>query len=329
MSKTKTISPPFDLVGQEPASLTKEVVDMKAKKVKQQDRQAQLALNQPVPVEELGKSDIRQCIGCGLPFKAAIVVYEGREVFGAKRCEICISLYESEEDQARQAEADRVKELEFADRWAKICPPLYAQPFDVTKAIEGIREEREMEWRRIARRSGKPAETWRPKMEAEIHEAVAKVQAWPYSDKGLGLIGVSGHSKTRLMFTLIKRLLREGRGCSYINMAVFGREVGSRFSESASAANSWINGLCKIPVLFLDDIGKEKMTERVETELYGILEIRTREMLPIYFTANFGGDALIEKMTSLKRDDDESEKVSDRAIPIVRRLRKYSEGIVI
>jgi NitT/TauT family transport system ATP-binding protein len=68
-------------------------------------------------------------------------------------------------------------------------------------------------------------------------------------------------------------------------------------------------------VLLLDDLGKQKMTERAELELFDLLEHRSSHELPIIWTANAAkGD--LRKMLS-----------SDRGEPILRRLSEFTKII--
>lgn len=295
---------------QEPESLRQLIADHKRRQAAEIERvrlkreAEESGSKEPASVEI---SDTRECKGCGQPFLSRAIVIDGDELCRIVLCETCGEIREAEAmDEQKRLEAEASEAL-FCARWSVLCPPRYAEPFDADRLIASIREEK----------------SWKPAMEAVIREVIQKVENWPYSDRGIGLIGVSGHGKTRIMFRLIYRYLREGRKCEYLNMTVLGREIGARFSRSAHEANEWLNKLCAVPVLFLDDVGKEKMTERVETELYGIVEIRSSNLLPIYFTANSKGQKLIEKMT-----DDEGE-ISDRAVPIVRRLREFCEGVTI
>ena len=86
----------------------------------------------------------------------------------------------------------------------------------------------------------------------------------------------------------------------------FGHEVGARFGESATAAKNYVDDLAEVEVLFVDDLGKWKLTDRVESELWHIIEHRSQRLLPILVTMNAGSErfrptvelprALIEKL---------------------------------
>jgi DNA replication protein DnaC len=68
-----------------------------------------------------------------------------------------------------------------------------------------------------------------------------------------------------------------------------------------------------VQILLIDDIGKGKMTDRAEMELFDLLETRTSHKLPTIWTANAKGDDLLRMMSE------------DRGEPIIRRLSEFSE----
>jgi DNA replication protein DnaC len=68
-------------------------------------------------------------------------------------------------------------------------------------------------------------------------------------------------------------------------------------------------------VLLLDDLGKAKMTERSELELFDLLEHRSSHALPIFWTANAEKGALKQMLSP------------DRGEPILRRLSEFTKII--
>ena len=67
----------------------------------------------------------------------------------------------------------------------------------------------------------------------------------------------------------------------------------------------------------LDDLGKAKLTERAEAELFGLVEHRIANLKPLIVTTNFVGDKLSDKLSE------------DRATPLVRRLREFNECVCV
>ena len=68
-------------------------------------------------------------------------------------------------------------------------------------------------------------------------------------------------------------------------------------------------------VLYLDDLDKAKFTERIEAEIYHVINSRTENGKPILATVNTQGDALADLMSD------------NRGWPIVRRLRDYCKPV--
>ncbi len=146
-------------------------------------------------------------------------------------------------------------------------------------------------------------------------EPLAKVLAWQYGSRGLLLHGETDRCKTRAAWLLLRRLHDERRDIIAFDCVGFGHECAKRFRDSDGDGERWAKNLAEVPVLFLDDFGKGKFTERVEVELFGLVERRTANCLPIILTTNFVGEALEAKMSP------------DRGAPLVRRLREFCEDV--
>jgi DNA replication protein DnaC len=65
-------------------------------------------------------------------------------------------------------------------------------------------------------------------------------------------------------------------------------------------------------VLFIDDLGKERFTDRSELELYNLIESRTSSLRPTLWTTNLRGADLRELMSE------------NRGPTIIRRLAEFS-----
>jgi DNA replication protein DnaC len=169
---------------------------------------------------------------------------------------------------------------ELREQWKGICPPLY-------------RDTDPMRLPEV------PLQT---------------VLAWRYGSQGLLVHGDTGRGKTRAVFQLLRRLhFDEGRKIIRFGANDFGAECSKRFFDGDGSA--WIAGLVKADVLFLDDLGKDRFTDRVESALFGLVEGRMSNLRPIIVTTNFFGDALASKMTG------------DRGQPLVRRLRESCQDV--
>lgn len=177
--------------------------------------------------------------------------------------------------------AETVKE---SDRrmafWKSICPPLY-QDTDINH------------------RSMPPA------------AKMAQILNWQYGPQGLVIHGITRKCKTRVAWLLVKRLITEGRSVIALSSGDFARQCAEANAEGADSAEAWHESLLLVNVLFLDDFGKFKLTERVEADLFEIIEARTAHKRPIIITSNFVGTSLVQKLSP------------DRGPAIVERLREF------
>lgn len=142
-----------------------------------------------------------------------------------------------------------------------------------------------------------------------------KAMQWKMNPKGLLLTGVTGKGKTRIVWKLIEKLIKENhlRGLQVFSSTGFGHELGKAYKNEV--AEEWIESIWKAPLVVFDDLGKSKFTDRVETELFGVIDYRTSHKLPIIATTNDTGQSLSDRMSD------------NRAEPLIRRLREFCEVI--
>ena len=216
------------------------------------------------------------CVRCGDEFSYEPVMMCEREFGVRKWCPSCSKLM-------ADAEAEQgLKAAEWSRReeWKRMCPTIYRD----TNA---------------ARLPAGP---------------LAKVMAWKLGPKGLVITGPTGRGKTRAAMLLMERLhVNEGRSVEVFHGNGFAHQCAREFGNFVG--EDWIDSMSKKDVVFFDDLGKFKLTERVEAELFGLIEMRVAWAKPIVATLNFGGDALAGKMTA------------DRGEPMVRRLREFCESV--
>ena len=151
-------------------------------------------------------------------------------------------------------------------------------------------------------------------------DTLKKTMAWKYGRKGLVLDGETGLGKTRTAWLLLRRVLvDDGRDIKFawFKDITFGQELGIRYRNET--AEEWLQGLAKVPLLFIDDIGKMKLTDRAESELFGIIDQRCENGLPMIVTTNDTGESLKNRMDAANN--------AGRGAPLVRRLREFCEQI--
>lgn len=140
--------------------------------------------------------------------------------------------------------------------------------------------------------------------------AFEEIITWQYSNRGLLMIGDSERGKTRCAWRLMERLhVLDCIQFQAITELQFSHEV-ARFGRS-EGLQAWIQGLCTTPILFIDDLGKCVMTERVVSELYYLLEERMSHNKPIIATMQLDQEGFASKITS-KGGKDMAEAIINR-----------------
>jgi len=216
-----------------------------------------------------------KCGTCGDEFSYEPFVFMEKEKLTPTRCDKCILKERAEQD---AKENNRRASFE----WERLCPTLY----------------RDTDIKRL---------------EPHFQAIIAN---WQYGPKGIGFLGNPGVGKTRTALMILKKHLWLGKKCAAVSSTRFEILCRDQFSsneEIRDAVREKIEGIRDADLLLLDDVGKGKMTERVELEFYDLLEHRTSWMKPTIWTANSDSDQLLASMSF------------ERGESIMRRLSEFSE----
>jgi DNA replication protein DnaC len=73
-----------------------------------------------------------------------------------------------------------------------------------------------------------------------------------------------------------------------------------------------LDTLINCSVLVLDDLGKERLTARMETDLFAVIDERTSGMRTTIITTNYTGETLLDRFTN-----------KETGVAIIRRMRDY------
>lgn len=130
-------------------------------------------------------------------------------------------------------------------------------------------------------------------------EALAPAQGWanaPYSERGLFLYGPPGTGKTHLLAASlrVRADLNQFDAPGHVRMPRFVNVPAALDDLRASirirdsqAPEQWDYMRDTCPLVVLDDIGREKMTEWVAERLYALVESRYSRCLPTCASSNF------------------------------------------
>lgn len=138
------------------------------------------------------------------------------------------------------------------------------------------------------------------------------VQEWTYGPQGLLVLGETGCGKTRSVWMLLRRLMLDPAvdyRVVFFDGVSFGQMLNRKFRREE--AEDWLDSLASVDIVFFDDLGKLKLTERAEAELFGVIERRCANMKPILATTNDTGASIAARMTD------------NRGAAFVRRLREF------
>ena len=143
----------------------------------------------------------------------------------------------------------------------------------------------------------------------------------PYkTSKGLYLHGNFGTGKTYLVASLLNEL-KNKFGVS-VEM-VYVPELLRKLKENLNLVGDKLYYLECVNILFLDDIGAEKVTEWGRDEILGtILQTRMNKGLPTFFTSNLTIEALEKNLSITKENED---KVKARRI--IERIKYLTDDI--
>ncbi len=129
------------------------------------------------------------------------------------------------------------------------------------------------------------------------------LNAWPElinseSDtKGFLLMGNAGVGKTMLASIIAKDMLDKGIQVVFVSSADLLAELrDAQFRKDESGIEAKIETLAKAQALILDDVGKEKPTEWIQSMYYRLIDLRYRNNLLTGFTTNYYPKPLEERL---------------------------------
>lgn len=135
--------------------------------------------------------------------------------------------------------------------------------------------------------------------------------------KGLYLNGSFGSGKTYLVAALFNDLAKRGIKCAIVYYPEFLRDLKASFKTDYDDKFNYIK---KVPILLLDDIGAENVSNYNRDEVLGpILQYRMEEELPTFFTSNLTIEEL-EKNLSITTTG--ADKIKARRI--VERIKQLT-----
>jgi len=139
---------------------------------------------------------------------------------------------------------------------------------------------------------------------------------------GLFIAGPKGTGKTHLAAAIANHLMRRGVPVICMTMIDLLERIKRTFNREGVDESSVLDIYKTVPLLVIDDIGKEPATEWAISTIYNIINGRYEAYLPIIVTTNYDDASLIKRLTPENGDSIAAEAIVDR-------LREMCQGIVM
>ena len=114
----------------------------------------------------------------------------------------------------------------------------------------------------------------------------------PSVGSGLRLCGAQRAGKSRLLTLLLRKLYNDGEDFRIFYAGEF--HAGLSQAKRSQFYKNWKDEVVNVPILAIDDLFAEKLTESVEAGLFEIINQRMERKLPLLYTSQVTtGDAIV------------------------------------
>lgn len=142
---------------------------------------------------------------------------------------------------------------------------------------------------------------------------------------GLFITGPKGTGKTHLAAAIANQLMQEGTAVVCMTMIDLLDRIKQTFEKQKQwgvSESSVLTTYKEVPLLIIDDMGKEPATEWAVSKIYAIINARYEAYLPTIITTNYSDSELVRRLTPKDTGDPTT------ADATIDRLREMCAAIV-
>lgn len=140
---------------------------------------------------------------------------------------------------------------------------------------------------------------------------------------GLFITGPKGIGKTHLAAAIANLIMNQGIAVICMTMIDLLDVIRKTFDPTTQTTSSSVLAIYKdVPLLIIDDIGKEPPTEWAVSTIYNIINGRYEAFMPTIVTTNYSDEQLIQRLTPPRGDSITADATIDR-------LREMCAGLLM
>lgn len=150
-----------------------------------------------------------------------------------------------------------------------------------------------------------------------LSENLRKVIGWyPATKASLLLHGTTGTGKTRTAWHIFNRLWLQNFPEKAVWLPMRKLEMAIEKGFDDHKHGQVLDYFCNVPLLCFDDLGKERLTARMESDLFAIIDERTSNLRPTIITTNYNGTTLLDRFNNKETGE-----------ALLRRIREYYTAV--
>lgn len=219
----------------------------------------------------------KTCDKCSYSEEVEIVLIGGKEISEGYQCDNC-----QQQEEKDLVESNRIAKCKI--QYERVVPAKY--------------RETDIEDKRFNRAGWEQVKQWKPE------------SGW------IGLVGVTGLSKTRMLNLLVKRLINLGYTVEWALATKIRWASQNKFDdEYKKQARENLHRWERSEILVIDDFGKNKWSPVVQEDFFDLIEYRYSRNLTTLWSANTDPKEMIESGMLL----------ADVGEPLIGRLTECSQ----